>query len=196
MNRLTENLTTNDNLEEQMQAIVSNLVARYECGGLTRRQLISGIAALVAIADVGFGSQATAQSSGIVSANALKVVVAETINHVGINVTDVGRSVEWYSKIFGLKVIVEAKDVAVLGFRDGGLSSTTFVFRAKPKPEINHVMFGIDNFDATALADYLKEKGLAPREDVLSFHVTDPDGIDVQVGNKALHPSETVLRHK
>jgi catechol 2,3-dioxygenase-like lactoylglutathione lyase family enzyme len=179
-----------------MEATVSGLVSRYERGGLTRRQLIAGLVALATTADVSFASQATPQSSGIASANALQSIVAIDINHVGINVSDVERSVEWYSNVFGLKVLVKSKDVAVLGFRNSGLNSTSFVLRTSPKPEVNHVMFGIDNFDTSALADYLKGKGLTLRDDVLSFHVKDPDGIDVQVGDRALHPSETVLTHK
>jgi hypothetical protein len=95
-----------------------------------------------------------------------------------------------------LKVLLTSKDVAVLGYRDEGVNGTTFVLRTSAKPEVNHIMFGIDNFDATILAEYLKAKGLTLRDDVLSFHVKDPDGIDVQVGDRALHPSETVLTHK
>jgi catechol 2,3-dioxygenase-like lactoylglutathione lyase family enzyme len=179
-----------------MEATVSSLVNRYERGGLTRRQLIAGLVALATTTEVSFASQPPFQASRAASANTLQSIVAVDINHVGINVSDVERSVEWYSNIFGLKVLAKSKDVAVLGFRNRDLDSTSFVLRTSPKPEVNHVMFGIDNFDASALTDYLKGKGLTLRDDVLSFHVKDPDGIDVQVGDKGLHPSETVLTRK
>jgi catechol 2,3-dioxygenase-like lactoylglutathione lyase family enzyme len=179
-----------------MEAIVSNLVNRFEQGGLTRRQLVAGLAALATTRNVCFASPVTSQSSATAPSTPLQSIVAVDVNHVGINVSDVERSIGWYSDMFGLKVLVRSKDVAVLAFRDSNLNSTSFVFRTSPKPEVNHLMFGIDNFDASALADYLKGKGLTLRDDVLSFHIKDPDGIDVQVGDKGLHPSETVLTHK
>jgi catechol 2,3-dioxygenase-like lactoylglutathione lyase family enzyme len=178
-----------------MEAIISDLVHRFDKGGLTRRQLIVALAALSTTRTV-LASPLTSQASESPSANASQAIVAVDVNHVGINVSDLERSVQWYSNMFGLKVLVKSKDVAVLAFRDSGLNSTTFVFRPSPKPEVNHLMFGIDNFDAVALADYLKKNGLTLRDDILSFHVKDPDGIDVQIGDRKLHPSETVLTHK
>jgi catechol 2,3-dioxygenase-like lactoylglutathione lyase family enzyme len=115
------------------------------------------------------------------------------VNHIGINVTDLKRSVDWYSSVFGLAVLVRGADVAVLGFANGD-ESTTFVLRTSQKPEVNHFMFGINNFDAEALGGYLKSKGLELRTDVSSFHIKDPDGIDVQVGDRALQPKATVLQ--
>jgi catechol 2,3-dioxygenase-like lactoylglutathione lyase family enzyme len=97
-----------------------------------------------------------------------------TINHVGINVSNLKRSVAWYSDLFGLEVLVQGDDVAVLGF-SGGDGSTTFVLRTSQKHELNHFMFGINSFNAEALSDYLKKKGLEPRTDVSSFHIKDPD---------------------
>jgi catechol 2,3-dioxygenase-like lactoylglutathione lyase family enzyme len=179
-----------------MEAIVTKLITQYERGGLTRRELITGVAALAATSAAGFASTSGPRIVGSLAPASLQSVVAVDINHVGINVTDVERSVAWYTSLFGLKVLLTSKDVAVLGYRDKGVNGTTFVLRTSAKPEVNHIMFGIDNFDATILAEYLKAKGLTLRDDVLSFHVKDPDGIDVQVGDRALHPSETVLTHK
>ena len=174
-----------------MESSVSSLVAHYERGDLTRRQLIAGLATLVLTAKAGFAQENQPQ----MPANPLTQIKAVDINHVGINVSDVNRSVEWYCAMFGLTVMVKDKDVAVLGFRGRGLEGTTFVIRTSPKPEVNHFMFGIENFNETALAEYLNSKGLVLRKDVLSFHIKDPDGIDVQVGDRNLHPSETVLKH-
>jgi catechol 2,3-dioxygenase-like lactoylglutathione lyase family enzyme len=178
-----------------MEATISDLVHRFDKGGLTRRQLIVALAALPTTRTV-LASPLTSGASESLSANALQSIVALEVNHVGINVSDLERSVQWYSNMFGLTVLVKSKDVAVLAFRNSGLNSTTFVFRSSPKPEVNHLMFGIDNFDAVALADYLKKNGLTLRDDILSFHIKDPDGIDVQIGDKNLHPSETVLTHQ
>jgi catechol 2,3-dioxygenase-like lactoylglutathione lyase family enzyme len=174
-----------------MEANVSNLVEHYERGALTRRQLVAGLAALAMTAKAGYSQEPQAP----VQAKPLTEITAVDINHVGINVSDVARSIDWYSTVFGLDVMVKSKDVAVLGFRGIGAAGPTFVFRTSPKPEVNHLMFGIHNYNEAALGEYLKAKGLTLRNDVLSFHVKDPDGIDVQVGDTALHPSETVLKH-
>ncbi len=179
-----------------MELTLSQLVGRYERGTLTRRQLIAGLAALTAAAHPAMGSSKGYFASPASYDLEPYPVVAMDINHVGINVSDVARSVDWYGKMFGLQTLVQSKDVAVMGYRKHTAESTTFVFRTSAKPELNHLMFGIDNFDAAALAKYLKGSGLTLRNEVRSYHIQDPDGIDVQVGDMNLHPSETVLKPK
>jgi catechol 2,3-dioxygenase-like lactoylglutathione lyase family enzyme len=175
-----------------MEGIAAKLIRSYDTGGLTRRHLIVGLAALAATAQAGFASDRMPESVSGAGADALTSIKAVTINHVGINVSNLQRSVAWYSDVFGLEVLVQGNDVAVLGFSSGD-GSPTFVLRTSQKPELNHFMFGINNFNAEALSDYLKKKGLEPRTDVSSFHIKDPDGIDVQVGDQALRPNATVL---
>jgi catechol 2,3-dioxygenase-like lactoylglutathione lyase family enzyme len=179
-----------------MEATVTKLIKQYERGGLTRRELVVGVVALAATGNMSLATGQEPQIQPGYSPGTLQSITAVDINHVGINVTDVDRSVGWYTGMFGLKTLVKSKDVAVLGYRDLGANGTTFVLRTSAKPEVNHIMFGINDFDAGLLADYLKAKRLTLRNDVLSFHVKDPDGIDVQVGDKTLHPAETVLTHK
>jgi hypothetical protein len=61
------------------------------------------------------------------------------------------------------------------------------VLRPGPNPgTISHFMFGIDNYDADALETRLKAAGLDPQKDSDSFHVRDPDGLNVQVGDRML----------
>jgi catechol 2,3-dioxygenase-like lactoylglutathione lyase family enzyme len=174
-----------------MENEASELIECYEGGGLSRRQLIAGLIAMASATQLG-----VAQSAAPAEPTGDYRPISVSINHVGINVTDMDRSIRWYTEMFGLRILVESKDVAVLGFKDGGPDSTTFVLRPTSKPEVNHIMFGVRNYDKDALAAFLKAKGLTLRDDVLSFHVKDPDGIDVQVGDAMLHPSDTVLTHK
>ena len=176
-----------------MEQNISNLIGSYERGSLTRRQLIAGLAAMAAIAYPPLKGEALPLSA---AARDNYSVVAVDINHVGINVSNVARSVQWYGDVFGLQTLVQSTDVAVMGYRNRTPQSTSFVFRTTKKPELNHIMFGIDNYDPVALKKYLQEKGLTCRDDKLSYHIQDPDGIDVQVGDKNLHPSETVLKPK
>lgn len=179
-----------------MEHAISKLLGGYESGSLSRRQLIAGLAALAATAYPSLRCEGLAPASSEISTPEPYPVVAVDVNHVGINVSDVARSVQWYGSLFGLQTLVQSKDVAVMGFRDRTPQSASFVFRTSKKPEVNHIMFGIDNYDPVALKGYLQKNGLTCRDDRLSYHVQDPDGIDVQVGDKNLHPSETVLNPK
>ena len=54
---------------------------------------------------------------------------------------------------------------------------------------INHVSYGIDNWNTEAVKSELERRGLKPRPDMVgdnfkSFHVKDPDGWDLQISNK------------
>lgn len=179
-----------------MEYAISKLVGSYENGALNRRQLIAGLTALVAASCPVSICEALPLASLEARASDPYSVVAGDINHVGINVSDVARSVQWYGSVLGLQTLVQAKDVAVMSYRNSTPGRTSFVFRTSKRPEINHIMFGIDNYDPIALKRYLQQRGMTCRDDRLSYHVQDPDGIDVQVGDENLHPSETVLQPK
>jgi len=110
------------------------------------------------------------------------VCQVRTVNHIAISVSDLGRSKDWYCRMFGLKVIQESESSVLLGF-----SESMLVLRPDPKPgTISHFMFGIDGYDAAALKARLEAEGLDPQQDSDSFHVRDPDGLDVQVGDRML----------
>jgi hypothetical protein len=47
-------------------------------------------------------------------------------------------------------------------------------------------MFGIEGYDADVLRAKLAAAGLEPQKDSDSFHVRDPDGLNVQVGDRGL----------
>ena len=81
-----------------MEAIISDLLNRFEKGALSRRGLIQGLAMLTAAG--GAASLAPAQEA------ALKGV---KIDHISIQVTDLPRAVAFYEKIFGLTVMSEDK---------------------------------------------------------------------------------------
>lgn len=55
---------------------------------------------------------------------------------------------------------------------------------------INHIAYGIQPWDRDVVQAELERRGLNPRPDMQgdsyeSFHVTDPDGWDLQISNKA-----------
>jgi catechol-2,3-dioxygenase len=69
-----------------MEQLICSLVNRYESGLLNRRQLIQSLGLLV-----------TAQA-----ATSADVVNVASINHVSVQVSDVQRSVAFYTRTFGL----------------------------------------------------------------------------------------------
>jgi len=89
--------------------------------------------------------------------------------------------------MFGLRVIQESETGILPGFGESML-----VLRPDPG-RISHFMFGIDGFDAASLEARLKAEGLAPQKDDASFHVRDADGLDVQVGDRALGLSSGIV---
>jgi catechol-2,3-dioxygenase len=110
------------------------------------------------------------------------VCQARTVNHIAISVSDLQRSKEWYCRMFDLKIIQESEDSVLLGFGESML-----VLRPDPNPgTISHFMFGIDGYVAQELEAKLKAEGLDPQRDSDSFHVRDPDGLNVQVGDRML----------
>ncbi|MFG1294901.1 VOC family protein [Xanthobacter variabilis] len=107
---------------------------------------------------------------------------AVTVNHIAITVSDLARSKAWYCRMFGLSVIQESAESVLLGFGESML-----VLRPGEKPgTISHFMFGLTAYDAERIEAQLKAEGLDPQKDSDSFHVRDPDGLDVQLGDRML----------
>ncbi len=107
---------------------------------------------------------------------------ALTVNHIAISVSDLQRSKEWYCRMFGLTVIQESETSVLLGF-----GQSMLVLRPDPTPgTISHFMLGIDGYIASNLEAQLRAENLDPQRDSDSFHVRDPDGLDVQIGDPML----------
>ena len=150
-----------------MNTVISDLVGRFERGTLSRRQLIQGLSLLVAAAAPG---PAIAQE---------KAVRATSLNHLGIVVSNLERSVDFYQKMLGLTVVSQepANKIARLG-QKGTLISLR---EAKPVG-VDHYALSIDGFDREAITRRLTELGATPQQDTESgFHVKDPDGVPVQL---------------
>ena len=149
-----------------MEKTISNLLQSYEQGKLTRRDLVAGLTLL-------------ASGANFASAAPASTIQAVSVNHIAMNVGDVKRSTEFYRDVFGLTVTMQNDKSSALLFGNTGL-----ILRRGEKPGVTHFMFGINDYDADGLAGTLKARGLDPRKDQDSFHVKDPDGLDVQVGDK------------
>ena len=62
---------------------------------------------------------------------------------------------------------------------------------------INHISWGVQPWDTDKVKGELEKRGLNPRPDMVgenfkSFHVYDPDGWDLQIGNQTKESRETV----
>ena len=153
-----------------METIIADLVTRFERGGLSRRQLIQGLATVVAAA--AGASAPAAQSGGLQGIG---------IDHVSVLISDLQRSATFYQSLFGFTQISEDKPNQIL--RVGIAPNRVLVsLRHEGQPGlVDHFGVKVENFNRSTVTDRLKERGLTPQENVqYGFHVKDPDGAVVQ----------------
>src|SRR5688572_12490372 len=148
-----------------MEPVISDLLTRFERGGLTRRELIQALALVVAA-----GSAASAAT-----------LKGASINHVSVLVTDLPRSIDFYSRVFGLTLVNEDKANKIA--RLGASGKTLVSLRLEPPPgTVDHFAIGVEGFEKGAVTRDLQGFGLTPRETLeFGFHVKDPDGAVVQI---------------
>lgn len=169
-----------------MSAAIEQLVKRYEGGGMTRRELVLALSALVMTRPA---AGAAAQQGA-----APAPIRVRTMNHVTLTVSDVQRSVEFYQRVLGLPLVTtqgterdwDAPAVPVLGIGDG---PQFIAFSQGDRPHINHYCLGMEGFDAAEIVARLAEHGVEarvrmradsdPPAEELIF--PDPDGIPVQI---------------
>ena len=155
-----------------MDAIITNLVQRFERGRLTRRELIRSLSMLAA---AGTAAPAAAQNSSL---------QATGIDHTSVLVTDLQRSAEFYRKIFGLTPVSEDKANRILRLGTGGGVDSTLVSLRQQSPagDIDHFAVSVKGFNRDTVTQLLKQHGLTPANNIeFGFHVTDPDGAVVQI---------------
>ena len=108
------------------------------------------------------------------------------IDHIGLAVKDVRKSVDWYREMFGLERLFED----VWGDFPGvvGIGETSVAFFPTDEPEvplppglpIHHFAFRVDRVNFNAAQESLRKKGLVfefqDHKIVHSLYVYDPDG--------------------
>jgi catechol 2,3-dioxygenase-like lactoylglutathione lyase family enzyme len=152
-----------------MEAIISNLLNRFEKGALTRRELVQGLAMLTAAG----GSAADAQAPDA-------AIKAAKIDHVSIQVGDLPRSVAFYQKMFALNIVSEDKPNEIV--RLGVGKSLVSLHHKSPVGLVDHFAIGVEKFDKESVTRVLKERGANPEDNLdAGFHIKDPDGIGVQI---------------
>ena len=151
-----------------MEAIISKLVASFEKGALTRRELIRGLAMLAAASGT---AAAGLQEPGFKGAK---------IDHVSVQVTNLQRSLDFYQKLFGFSVVSQDKSNEIV--RLGVTKTVVSLHHKSPTGIVDHFAIGVDHFDKESVTRDLKALGTTPEENIdAGFHVKDPEGISVQI---------------
>lgn len=126
-------------------------------------------------------------------------VQALKTGHVGLNVTDMTRSMDFYQGVFGFETLAEGKDEgkswAFLG-RDGQLLVTLWQQSEggfdSAVPGLHHLSFQVETMEeVNAAADIIRERGDEFLHDGVVPHseagtsggifFTDPDGIRLEI---------------
>ena len=147
---------------------ISMMISAYENGRMTRRELVTTMGAMVALA------------AGAKSARGDEpqpTVQAIELNHVALDVTDVSRSRDWYVKHLGLAVAHQ--DGERNCFLNCGRHFVALFHNEKAG--LNHYCYTIQGYDPGAAVKTLADAGLEPRRRENRVYFDDPDGITVQV---------------
>src|SRR5258708_26796518 len=145
-----------------MEAMISNLLRRFEKGALTRRELVQGLAALAAAG--GTASTSPAQEAGIKGTR---------IDHISIQVSDLPRSIAFYQTMFGLTVVSEDKPNEIVRL---GIGKTLVSLHHKsPTGLVDHFAIGVEKFNQETVTRALKARGANPEQDLdAGSHIKDP----------------------
>ena len=95
-----------------MEPVIDALVTGFERGTVSRRELIQKLTAIAAV-----GRRRGHATTTTVSAAPLK---SGSINHTSVLVSDMARSMEFYDRVFGLKLLNEDKANKIARLGTGG----------------------------------------------------------------------------
>jgi len=152
-----------------MEAVISNLLASFERGTLTRRELMQGLALV-----------ATASRAASAAEPQASVIKGARIDHVSIQVNDLKRSVDFYQKVFGFSVVSEDKPNEIV--RLGTTKALVSLHHKSPFALVDHFAIGLDSFNKDAVTRELKQRGITPDDNLdAGFHIKDPEGMNVQI---------------
>ena len=149
-----------------MGSLIERLLSRYEAGGLTRRQLVQGLAAL------GLGTASTARAQSTPS-----TFRAVGLNHIALYVTDIPRARDFYVRHLGLEVTSESAGSCFLRC---GEDNFVALFRAD-EPGLSHYCYSIPGYSVEKAAEALREVGIEPRVRGQRIYFDDADGLEVQL---------------
>ena len=138
-----------------MSVAIESLVEQFESRKLSRRQLVSSLAALV--------TSATGASAQTPAAPAVSTLAqGRSLNHASLAVSDVEKAAAFYGTLLNAKVVSRPGNGGInLGLGDGFLG----LYKLANPGTVNHICIGVDNFDADRLAARCKEMGVTATVD-------------------------------
>lgn len=152
-----------------MSAELDQLLSRYDGGHISRRELLGVLSALVVAAPAAAAAEPA-------------VGAVTQMNHVTVFVQNVQKSMDFYQGLFGMPLLT---------VQDAGmnLKAGAGFLGLFPAPAgqsgINHVCFGIENFDADAVLRKLADRGVKGfirlRGETKELYFNDPDNVRVQL---------------
>ncbi len=185
-----------------MEHVTAKLLDDFEDGRMSRLQLIQSLA-MAALA---------APAAATVAAQTPPATPAPwktvCLDHISYAVSDYKKSAAFYQSLMGWEMrndnnqnqatlsIPNVGNIIIRNRRQpaaGAADAAPAPAPAQPgRPPltgvINHVSYGVAPWDTQAVEAELKKRGLSPRPDMVgdnfkSYHVTDPDGWDLQISN-------------
>ena len=183
-----------------METVINGLLKQFEDGKLTRRQLIQSLALAAAAASPAATAGAQTAST-IPAASAPPAFKTVWLDHISYAVTDYRKSTAFYRDLMGWEIrndngknqcTMKIGDIGEIIIRNRREPDAAAAAQTPPAPitgVINHVSYGIDNWNTEAVKSELERRGLKPRPDMVgdnfkSWHVKDPDGWDLQISNQ------------
>lgn len=160
-----------------MNRHISSMLAEYESGRISRRELVASLGSLMALLATR-GTPATADTN---RTDDEPLFQATGLNHIALNVTDVPRSRDWYVQHLGLKV---TRDGTSSCFLDCGKHFVALF--ANETPGMHHYCYSIDEYNVTDCEARLRQAGIEPRvvRDDGRIYFPDPDGLTVQLAQR------------
>ena len=157
-----------------MENQISTMLAQYETGKLSRRELVAGMGSLVAMfgATPWLGASEPQESPE-------PTFRAKGLNHIALRVKSVPRSRDFYVKHLGLKVTRDGGERNC--FLDCGKHFVA-LFRSD-EAQMDHYCYSVDNYDVDQCEAKLKASGFDPRvvRPDGRIYFKDPDGLTVQL---------------
>jgi catechol 2,3-dioxygenase-like lactoylglutathione lyase family enzyme len=180
-----------------MESVIDRLISQFERGTLSRRQLVQMLA-MVAVgspAAAASAKSAPAATTSVASVAPLKTV---WLDHISYQVADYKKSVDFYTHLLGWEVKEDTGSQATLDINgigciiirnkpQAGTAGTPAAARPPITGVVDHISWGVEPWDTDTVKAELEKRHLTPvpdmGTDMKSFHVTDPDGWDLQISN-------------
>ena len=183
-----------------MERIITGLLQDFESGKLTRRHLIQLLALGMTAGPPALAAlQSTTERSTLPPQHSPAPLKTVWLDHISYAVSDYRRSAAFYRDLMGWEIVkddgqkqctMKIGDVGgiIIRNRAGYLAATGGTCESKITGVIDHVSWGVKPWDTAKVKAELEKRGLQPKPDMVgkfqSFHVSDPDGWDLQISNQ------------